>query len=159
MTPDALELLSMVAAFLEDTVAGQVPPALRSDVRAAAKNLADARDELDAAFPLLARECGELAGLVAKAREALDMQPPLQADSAPATSLSALKLSHDRLAQDLGDTILMLQASDNETARAALTDIFTVLREQAGRRLGWQSVFPPDRLVSDVLRGTWKGKT
>ncbi|MEZ5750232.1 MAG: hypothetical protein R3D83_10325 [Caenibius sp.] len=155
MNPDALDLLAMVARFLDESLSSQVPPALRSDVRAAAKNLVDARAELDAVFPLLMRECDELGAMVKIACDALGQAPRALPDPAEARTLTALKADHAALLQEVGDLALLLQARDDEAARATLAKIFAVLRDQAGRRLEWQSVFPPDRLVSDVLRETW----
>lgn len=159
MTPDALKMLSLIETFLHTSVADRVPAALRSEVRAAAKSLGDVRDQLDAAFPLLVRECDELCELVQFAREALGQVPGTRAEYRGAQSLSELKTHHDQLSKEVGDLVLTLQSHENEPAGAALTQIFDTLRQQAGRRLEWQSVFPPDRLVSDVLRETWpKGK-
>lgn len=155
MTPDALDLLSIIQKFLNSSVADQVPAAMRSDIRAAAKSLANARDELDASFPLLARECDELVVLVKIACGALCQTPRSVVDHAAAQSLTELRGYHADLSQEVGDHILALQGEDGVSARAALAGIFAKLREQAGRRLGWQSVFPPNRLISDVLRGTW----
>lgn len=155
MTPDSLELLSLMVKFLNGTVADQVPAALRSDVRAVAKNLTDACAELDAAFPLLVHECGELGVMATIACDALGQAPRALPAPAEARTLTTLKADHAALLQEVGDLALLLQARDDETARATLAKIFAMLRDQAGRRLGWQSVFPPDRLISDVLRGTW----
>lgn len=149
MNPDALDLLAMVARFLDESLSSQVPHALRSDVRAAAKNLADARAELDAAFPLLARECDELSAALGGAA------PDHHAQRGLAPSLTGLQAEHARLLGEVGDRVLALQAKGEPASCTALAEIFALLRDQAGRRLGWQSVFPPDRLVSDVLRGTW----
>lgn len=148
MRPDALELLTMIASFLDRQVADQVPSALRSDVRAAAKNLIDVREQLDAAFPLLSRECEELFAALGRAA-------PGHPQRGMAQSLTELQAEHTRLLQELGDRVLVLQAQDDPASRAMLAGVFALLREQAGRRLDWQSVFPADRLVSDVLRQSW----
>lgn len=155
MTPDALDLLSIIQKFLNGSIADQVPAAMRSDVRAAAKSLGDAREQLDASFPLLARECDELGDMIGVACGALAQTPRSLASHGAARSLTELKDFHANLSRELGDHILTLQGKEETSARAALASIFATLREQAGRRLGWQSVFPPDRLISDVLRCTW----
>lgn len=155
MKPDALDLLSIIQKYLSNSVAEQVPDVMRSDIRAAAKSLGDARDELDASFPLLARECDELADMIGAACKAMGETPRSTCEAIAAQSLNGLKGCHTRLSQELGDRILTLQDNGEAPARTALVLIFATLREQAGRRLGWQSVFPPDRLISEVLCATW----
>ncbi len=155
MSPDALDMLVLIEKFLKSSVADQVPAALRSEVRAAAKSLGDAREQLDAAFPLLMRECDELRDLVQSARDALGQSAAQVGNVGQPQSLSALKEQHMALQQDLGDLVLLLQQRGDGAGNAALVRIFTTLRKQAGSRFEWQSVFPPDTLVSDVLRGTW----
>ena len=155
MKPDALDLLTIVSEFLEGIAAYAVPSALRSEVRAAAKNLANVRDQLDAAFPLLVRECAELTEAIGAAHEVLSEPAPAGPDRQMPEKLSKLCAQHQGLLADLGDLLLRLRAIDSDNARQVQVSIFALLREQAGRRLTWQSVFPADRLVSDVLRGTW----
>lgn len=155
MKPDALDLLSIVAQFLEGAAANAVSQELRSEVRAAAKNLADARVQLDEAFPLLVRECEELTRAIGSAREVLGEPVHTEPDRQEPENLSELYARHEGLLAQLGDLLLRLQAMDSDDARQVQVSIFVMMREQAGRRLSWQSVFPADRLVSDVLRGTW----
>lgn len=159
MKPDALDLLAIVAQFLEGAAANAVSQELRSEVRAAAKNLADARVQLDEAFPLLTRECEELAQAIDAARSALDESAHTEPDRQEPEKLSELHAQHEVLLAQLGDLLLRVQATKSDDARQAQASIFALLREQAGRRLSWQSVFPADRLVSDVLRGTWPQET
>lgn len=152
MKPDAMELLKGVEAFLMDSVIDQVPAGLRSDVRAAAKSISNARIELDSLHPLLAAECCELDEASDRALVALG--EPVAADqSDPPASLAALIEQHGQKLNSLGDLLPGLQQHQGPAPREALTAIYALLREQGRRRMGWQSVFPTDRLVSDVLIG------
>lgn len=157
MKPDAVQLLSGVEAFLAD-IADRVPAGMRSDVRAAAKSLANARQELDQLFPLLILECEELREACACARKALGEAQSDMPGTGPFNRLSELSEQHAGLLDLVGDYVLALQERDSPEARSASILIYKMLRQQGGRRLGWQSVFPSDRLVSDVLKSSWQEK-
>ena len=142
MNPDALDLLAMVARFLDESLSSQVPHALRSDVRAAAKNLADARAELDAAFPLLARECDELSAALGGAA------PDHHAQRGLAPSLTGLQAEHARLLGEVGDRVLALQAKGGNLRAAARSG-----GQAAGLAISLSARSPRVRCVAGNLAG------
>jgi hypothetical protein len=152
MKPDAMELLKGVEAFLLGPVIDQIPAGLRSDVRAAAKSISNARIELDGLYPLLAAECRELGEASERALVALG-KPVASAQPDPPASLTGIIERHRQLLNSLGDLLPGLQQHQGPAPREALTAIYALLREQGRKRMGWQSVFPTDRLVSEVLIG------
>ena len=154
MKPDGDQLLAGVQSFLTELL-DQVPDAMRSDVRAATKSLANARAEFDRLYPLLMAECEDLGTASILACKALgEVRPDIPAIR-PFESLSDLRAYHAALLDRVGDHALALQERDGPEARAASAFIYNLLRTQGRKRLEWQSVFPSDRLVSDVLKSSW----
>lgn len=152
MKPDAMDILRGVEAFLLGAVSDQISVALRSDVRAAAKSLANAQAELDILFPLLLAECEALRAALNTGLRGLG-RPEVAADEYAPGSLSELGCRHAALLDEAGNLIGDLQQHTGERARKALDALYLLLREQGRQRTSWQSVFPADRLISEVLIG------
>lgn len=154
MKPDADALITGVQTFLNQ-ILDELPAGRRSDVRAAVKSLENVRAELDDLFPVLMTECEELAAACAEAEQALGRAGSGGAALPPCSSLGALKVRHGELLAQVGDLAVQLLGRSDPQARDALASICRTLGAQGRRRLGWQSVFPQDALVSDVLKSTW----
>ncbi|MGQ0701015.1 MAG: hypothetical protein ACT4PZ_22580 [Panacagrimonas sp.] len=164
MSRDALTTLADVQGFLETQVLDAVPRSLRSELRAAIKNLADAREELDALPGQLPQEGRRLLALCLEGVAALqalkitDLAPMslrceqlglrMQDDGA---SLRERIGAHAE-ALNLSSTLVVqlqrgLRACAPDDARqAALRELlrrfYGELQAQAAGRLRWQSVFP-----------------
>lgn len=154
MKPDADALITGVQTFLNQ-ILDELPAGRRGDARAAAKSLENIRAELDVLFPVLMTECEELAAARAEAEQALGRGSSGVAPPLPCDSLGALKARHGEMLAHIGDLAVQLLGRGEPPARDALASICRTLGAQGRRRLGWQSVFPHDALVSDVLKSTW----
>jgi hypothetical protein len=174
MTPNGLQVLESLQTFLQSDVLPLVPKRKRSDMRAAIKSLANARQELDELYPLLVRECAECELLC---REAAQAMPGSGTSGTPApddacrvaesvgeredapgnwpSTLSELITRHAGLLSRLGDLVLRLQRDGAPEAKRTLARIYRTMGEHSRKRLRWQSVFPPQRLVSEQLAHSW----
>lgn len=155
MKPDASRLLLSLRDFLLEKVADAVPAELRSEIRAASKNIENAIDELEQAFPLLSREYDELIEILERTRGGLGQVPRKGNVLSPAQDLTELRQRHTKLLDAIGEKAVALQDTHSAEAQAALAEIYTLLRRQAHRRLAWQSVFPSDRIISTTLCSSW----
>lgn len=153
MRADALSTIASVRHFLTSQLLDAVPQSLRSELRSAVKNLADAEAELDAAGGRIDEEDLRLLDLC---RQALAILPPeagleqqcvdLEADGIDTQNTFRLRL--DRQARVLALTtavLLRLQGrvgdEEAEPQREVLGMLYRELGAQAILRSRWQSVF------------------
>lgn len=160
MSADAITVLEAIGAYLTDRLLPAVPASQRSDVRAAAKLIANALGELDVIYPLLQGECAEMERACREA-EAIDAEQDALAGIAAAAralsakpgdeSLTALRARHGQWRALCGDLALALLAIPGAAATNQMQALLELLGRHALARAKWQSVFPPDQPFSDIM--------
>ena len=168
MTTPIVERLAAIRHFLTADILPNVPGALRGELRAAIKLLADMDDEIDhlprlldgetramlagcdAGFAALAPSAGDEAESIAALHQRLDPPSPTTRES---TAI------HDEAAQLMGRIAVRLAARvrdsapghEPSSAQAALAQCHQLLAAQAAARASWQSVFGAEGLYATGL--------
>lgn len=153
--PDPFTTFNATAAFLKTDVLPVTPAALRSELRAAIKNIESAARELETLHPRSERECRELAALCKGFAEVLGDPPPMVAifaqkldrrcSSTPnllglRAEIQALLSAQMREARSRSAAA---SASERERLDAMLHGCYDTLGRHAAAASAWQDVFTP----------------
>jgi hypothetical protein len=156
MIPHGLAALTLVSEFLAREVLPAVPLALTAELRAAIKLLETTREELDALYPTLRKECTELLSLCAEAHALLREQGASSSHLSALSlaliqgfpDLSSLTAAHRELLEVTDVTLCALErlaaeeCTEQRDSHALFQRFYAALARHAETRLPWQVVFP-----------------